>query len=103
MTYLELNEFSDLYVIFKLNISACDIPSLQKAKAGCHYDKSLNENGCPKNIIVCDVKPGQCPTDHEKGRKNIVIECDHSDEICDDAEKCCKIGRSRICVPPVAS
>uniref|UniRef100_A0A915IM03 BPTI/Kunitz inhibitor domain-containing protein n=1 Tax=Romanomermis culicivorax TaxID=13658 RepID=A0A915IM03_ROMCU len=81
----------------------CAIPSLQKPKAGCRYDESLNENGCPKNVIVCDVKPGQCPPDRETGRRNIVYQCDHSDEICDGAEKCCKIGRSRLCVPPVAS
>uniref|UniRef100_A0A915KWW4 BPTI/Kunitz inhibitor domain-containing protein n=1 Tax=Romanomermis culicivorax TaxID=13658 RepID=A0A915KWW4_ROMCU len=86
-----------------INKQPCTIPSLQKPKAGCRYDESLNDNGCPKYEIVCDVKPGQCPTDHERARNSVIFGCDYSDNRCNGVEKCCKIGRSHICVPPVAS
>uniref|UniRef100_A0A915IN15 Uncharacterized protein n=1 Tax=Romanomermis culicivorax TaxID=13658 RepID=A0A915IN15_ROMCU len=79
----------------------CPVPELQKPREGCRYDESLNEKGCPKYVIVCDVKSGKCPNDHAKAHQDAcVVECGYGDDKCPGAEKCCKIGCNRICVAP---
>uniref|UniRef100_A0A915IGM1 BPTI/Kunitz inhibitor domain-containing protein n=1 Tax=Romanomermis culicivorax TaxID=13658 RepID=A0A915IGM1_ROMCU len=72
---------------------------------GCHGNENSfdTEGHCKRVCVNKQLKPGRCPTDHEKGRKGVMHECTHSDDRCRDAMKCCKIGRSSVCVPPVAS
>uniref|UniRef100_A0A915IKY6 WAP domain-containing protein n=1 Tax=Romanomermis culicivorax TaxID=13658 RepID=A0A915IKY6_ROMCU len=85
------------------NSTTCPIPSLSKPKQGCRYNEEPDDRDCPKYEIVCDVKPGLCPTDHESAHipNACSFQCSHSDDRCPGEEKCCKIGCNVICVPPV--
>uniref|UniRef100_A0A915K987 Uncharacterized protein n=1 Tax=Romanomermis culicivorax TaxID=13658 RepID=A0A915K987_ROMCU len=81
----------------------CPISSLVKPKQGCRYNEELNDRDCPKYELVCDVKSGSCPTDHQRAHLTsaCTVKCSHSDNQCPGEEKCCRIGCNIICVPPV--
>uniref|UniRef100_A0A915HQ25 BPTI/Kunitz inhibitor domain-containing protein n=1 Tax=Romanomermis culicivorax TaxID=13658 RepID=A0A915HQ25_ROMCU len=94
-----------------INKTACMIIKLESIlKPGCRYDLSPDKFGCPKNKIVCDVRPGKCPssrksfaqnssiTDDDQANQACTIQCAHSDQECQSPKKCCKIGCDQICV-----
>uniref|UniRef100_A0A915KL08 BPTI/Kunitz inhibitor domain-containing protein n=1 Tax=Romanomermis culicivorax TaxID=13658 RepID=A0A915KL08_ROMCU len=81
----------------------CRIRRLRKPRPGCRLEMKIDDRDCPQYKLVCDVKLWSCPTKINDIRyKNAcTTECGRTEARCKGGKKCCKIGCSTICVPPV--
>uniref|UniRef100_A0A915KQB6 Uncharacterized protein n=1 Tax=Romanomermis culicivorax TaxID=13658 RepID=A0A915KQB6_ROMCU len=86
-----------------INKTACPTVKVDpNPKSGCRYDMSHDKVGCPKNKLVCDVRPGKCPPPDRNSSdlkpSSCTYQCVHSDQECQKPKKCCRVGCNRFCV-----